>query len=140
VVGTLAAWDQHAFRQTVVQGYGPPLGWLRPVYNAWARLADRPRLPKPGAAIRYRVAALPLVVDDDPAVFDALLDALLARGGGDADYLLIGLHEADPLMRALRRRWATWYVTRLFLVCWDDGEELRQTLDGRPPYLELGSL
>lgn len=140
IVGTLAAWDQHGFRQTVVHGYGRPLGWVRPVYNAWARLAGRPRLPGPGDAFRYRVAALPLVADDDPAVFAALLDAFLVRGGGDADYLLVGLHEADPLLAVMRRRRATWYTTRLFLVCWEDGEAMRRSLDGRPPYLELGSL
>jgi hypothetical protein len=32
------------------------------------------------------------------------------------------------------------YVTRLFLVCWDDGDPLRASLDKRPPYLELGGL
>jgi hypothetical protein len=141
IVGTLAAWDQHGFRQTVVHGYGRPLGWVRPLYNAWARLAGRPRLPGPGDAFRYRVAALPLVADDDATVFAALLDALLARGGGSkAEYLLVGLHEADPLLSVLRRYRATWYTTRLFLACWEDGEELRRSLDGRPPYLELGSL
>jgi hypothetical protein len=139
IVGTFAAWDQHAFRQTVVHGYGRPLCWLRPLYNAWSRLSGQPRLPSPGDALRYRVAALPVVADDDPAVFAALLDAALARLG-TAEYLLVGLHEADPLMAVLRRRRATWYTTRLFLVCWDDGEELRRSLDGRPPYLELGSL
>src|SRR5207248_2839454 len=136
----LAAWDQHAFRQTVVHGYGAPLRWLRPAYNAWARLTGRPRLPGPGDAFRYRVAALPLVADDDPAVFAALIDAQLARVGGGAEYLLAGLYEADPLLAVLRRYRATWYTTRLFLACWEDGEELRQSLDGRPPYLELGSL
>ena len=32
------------------------------------------------------------------------------------------------------------YRTRLFVVCWDDGEAYRGRLDARPPYLELGSL
>jgi len=139
VIGTLGVWDQSGFRQTVVHGYGRPLGWARPVYNAWARWTGRPILPGPGDAFRYRFAALPLVDDDDPAVFAALLDAALARCEG-ADYLLVGLHESDPLLPVLRRRRTTWYTTHLFHVCWDDGEIVRQSLDGRPPYLELGGL
>ena len=29
---------------------------------------------------------------------------------------------------------------RVYLACWEDGEELRRSLDGRPLYLELGGL
>jgi hypothetical protein len=139
IVGMFGAWDQCDFRQTVVHGYAPPLRWMRPIYNAWARWSGRPRLPGAGDRFRYRFAALPLVADDDPAVFAALLSAALALRS-DADYLLIGLHESDPLLAVVRRWPATWYVTQLFYVCWDDGEMVRQSLDGRPPYLELGSL
>jgi hypothetical protein len=139
IVGTLGVWDQGGFRQTVVHGYARPLAWARPVYNAWARWSGRPILPGPGDPFRYRFAALPLVADDDAAVFAALLGASLARCE-EADYLLVGLHESDPLLSVLRHRRATWYTTRLFHVCWDDGEVVRQSLDGRPPYLELGCL
>ncbi|HTK77764.1 MAG TPA: hypothetical protein VL371_21030, partial [Gemmataceae bacterium] len=135
IVGTLGAWDQSDFRQTVVHGYGPPLSWVRPIYNAWARRSGRPRLPGAGDRFRCRFVALPLVADDDPVVFAALLDAVLTRVC-DADYIIVGLHEADPLLPVLRRHRATWYRTHLFHVCWDDGEPVRQSLDGRPPYLE----
>lgn len=139
IVGTLATWDQSGFRQMVVHGYEPPLRWVRPVYNAWARWSGGTRLPGPGDAFRYRYAAVPLVEDDDPAVFAELLDAILTRDG-KCDYLLIGLHQSDPLLSVVRRRRATWYTTHLFHVSWDDGEPVRQSLDDRPPYLELGSL
>jgi hypothetical protein len=139
IVGTLGSWDQCGFRQTVVHGYGPPLGWVRPIYNACARWTGRPRLPGAGDRFRFRSAALPLVADDAPGVFAALLAAALARCG-DSDYLLIGLHESDPLLPVVRRWRATWYPTCLFYVCWDDGESVRRSLDERPPYLELGSL
>jgi hypothetical protein len=139
MVGTLAAWDQSTFRQTVVHDYSVPLRWVRPVYNAWAQWTGRGRLPGAGDPFRYLYAALPVVEDDDPAVFDSLLDSALARCN-NVDYLLVGLHESDPLLPVLRRRPATWYTTHLFHVCWDDGEPVRQSLDGRPPYLELGSL
>src|SRR5262249_19800834 len=101
IVGTFAAWDQSSFRQTVVHGYGAPLRWVRPVYNVWARWSGRSRLPSPGDPLRYHFAALPVVTDDDPSVFAALLDAVIAHRS-DANYLLVGLHESDPLLPVLR--------------------------------------
>ncbi|HMC65974.1 MAG TPA: hypothetical protein VKI65_13630 [Gemmataceae bacterium] len=141
LVGTLAGWDQQSFRQTVVEGYQGVLRCLRPVYNCWARLRRHPRLSATGESIRYVMAALLAVADDNPAVFRALLEALLGRVAvGRTDYLLIGLHEADPLLPVVRAYRPTWYTTRLYIACWEDGEKLRAALDSRCPYLELGCL
>ncbi len=136
LVGTLGVWDQSAFRQAVVHGYSGVLRWARPLVNGWAWLRGRPALPPVGASLRHCFAALPVVAGDEPAVLAALLNAVPAP----ADYLLVGLHERDPLLPAVRRYAAGEYLTRLFLVCWDDGEAYRRALDGRVPYLELGSL
>jgi hypothetical protein len=139
IVGTLAGWDQHGFKQTVIAGYAPLVRWTRPLYNLWARCTGRPRLPPAGQALRYLTVALPVVADDEPTVFAGLLEGLLARPG-PWEYVLLGLHESDLLIAVARRYQAVWYTTNLYLVCWDDGDELRASLDGRPPYLELGSL
>jgi hypothetical protein len=139
LVGTLGAWDQRAFRQTQVFGYGGWLRWLRPAYNGWARLCGRPALPRPGELLRSVSAALPVIAADDARVFAALLQAARHRPAG-GDYLLVGLHEADPLLGVLRPWRPTWYTTWLYHVCWPDGEAMRARLDGRVPYLELGSL
>jgi hypothetical protein len=73
-------------------------------------------------------------------VFADLLDHCLGRLARlPVDYLMLGLHEADPMLPIARSRGRA-YVTRLFLVCWDDGDPLRASLDKRPPYLELGGL
>jgi hypothetical protein len=141
MVGTLAGWDQHGDRQSVVQAYGGLLGRVRPVYNLWASIRGLPALPAPGGPLRYLMGALPVVLDDDLAVFAALLAALRARAaGGPWTHLLLGLHESDPLLPVARRHQAASYVTRLFLVCWRDGDESRIAIDGRAPYLEAGSL
>jgi hypothetical protein len=136
LVGTLGMWDQAGFRQAVVHGYHGLLRWARPLINGWAWLRRRPRLPDVGTPLRNRFAAVPVAAHDDPAVFTALLEAVPAMG----DYLLLGLHERDPMLPAARRFAVADYVTRLFVVCWDEGEEYRAALDGRVPYLELGSL
>lgn len=140
LVGTLAAWDQSGFRQTVVVRYGPLMRSLRPLYNGWSRWRGLPELPAPGEAIRSLIACLPVVRHDDPRVFAALIEAVLARAAGRFSYLLLGLHEADPLLAVARRWQSVRYSTHLYLACWADGEALRRSLDGRPPYLELGCL
>jgi hypothetical protein len=141
LVGLLGVWDQHRYKQAVVCGYDRLLGWLRPLYNGWARLSGATPLPAAGEAQRYRSAALPVVSGADGEVFGALLAALRdALAGGPDGSLMLGLHEADPLWPAARRLGGVCYTTRLYLACWEDGEELRQGLDGRPPYLELGCL
>jgi hypothetical protein len=141
LIGTLAGWDQHDYRQSVVHTYRGWLRWARPVYNAWSWLRGRPGLPRPGGAFRYLTAALPVVAGDDPDVFGALLEAVRgAAAGGPWSHLLVGLHEADPLLRVARRDQAACYVTHLFLVYWADGEKARGAVDARAPYLEAGSL
>ncbi len=55
-----------------------------------------------------------------------LLETLRQQAaGGPWTHLLIGLHEADPLLRVAKRYEAACYVTHVFLVCWRDGEEAR---------------
>jgi hypothetical protein len=141
LVGTLAGWDQHDYRQSVVHAYHGWLRGVRPLYNAWAWLLGRPGLPRPGECFPYLMGALPVVAEDDENVFTALLGALRHRAaGGPWTHLLIGLHEADPLLRVVKRSQTACYVTHLFVVCWPDGEEARLAVDGRVSYLEAGSL
>lgn len=141
IQAAVAGWDQMAYRQTVIDGYEGPLRWLRPLVNAWSSLRSQPRLPAPGQPLRFLTAALPLARQEGRCCLRGVLDALLAQvAGGPWSHLLLGLHEDDPLLDVVRRFRPRWYVTRLYLVCWQDGEALRATLDGRVPYLELGSL
>jgi hypothetical protein len=141
LVGTLGAWDQHEFRQSVVHRYSRCLQRARPLYNVWAQLRGLPRLPATGQPLRYLTATLPVVAGDDEDVLRALLNAVQRHAAGGASrHLLLGLHARDPLLKSARRFQTTRYTTRLFLVCWPEGERVRSQLGNRPPYLELGSL
>jgi hypothetical protein len=141
IVGTLGVWDQRGFRQSVVERYSPRWQWMRPFYNSWARLRSRPPLPPVGRPLDYVIGAVPVIADDNAAVFNVLIDAGRSRAENmAAGHLLIGLHEGDPLLPTLRSQAIASYATRLYCVCWEDGETLRQALDGRVPYLELGTL
>ena len=141
LVGVLGGWDQQHFRQTVVQRLHAPLRWCRPIYNGLATMNGRPKLPRVGEAFRYVTGVLPVVENDDREVFAALLDTFVAQDAqGQHDYLLLGMHESDPLVKLAVQRATTTYVTHLYYVCWSDGDALRSRLDDRPPYLELGCL
>jgi hypothetical protein len=141
LVGTAAAWDQRGDRRWVVDGYRGWLRWARPGYNAWAWPRGRPRLPPAGSILDCMMAALIVVADDDRDVFDALLKAVCDHAVEvPVSYLLLGMHGDDPLLPAARRFHAVTYETHVFIVCWPDGEAARAELDGRVPYLELGSL
>lgn len=137
LAGILAGWDQSGFKQTVVERYSGPLRWLRPLYDGYARIRNLPGLPRPGGAFHYIMGALPLMENNDPVMFAALIRRLLADlSGRERAYLLVALHESHPLLPVLVRRATTRYVTRLYCVCWEDPP----VLDGRTPYLELGCL
>jgi hypothetical protein len=141
LVGTIGAWDQHAIRQTVVHGYSAALKFSRPLYNVVARLRGRSRLPLPGQPFRYLIATLTAIERNDPFVFRSLINALNDYySGGDYDFLMMGLHETNPLLETVGSRATLQYKTQVYHVCWPDGESFRRSLDDRPPWYELGCL
>lgn len=141
IVGTLALWNQRSFKQTIIHGYSRWLHSVRPLYNAWATLRRQPKLPSSGTAIDACVAAIPLVSNDDPELFQQLLNvAVTSLCRGNHPLLLIGLHERDPLLPLVRRYAGREYETRLYLVYWPDFAPDIDRLRRRVPYLELGGL
>ena len=108
VVGTLAGWDQHGFRQSVIEGYGGWLRWARPWYNLLSRLHGRPQLPALGHSFHYLTAALPVIRDDSPHTFGpaaarALLDGgkLVPRAAGASRNRPAAAHRPTPGGRLL---------------------------------------
>jgi hypothetical protein len=141
VVGTVAYWDQTAFKQTRVVAYRGGLRLLRPLVNASAPLLGWPRLPRPGAHLRSFYAACVAVEGNDPAIFAALLRHLYNRAvGGPHAFFVLGLHERDPLAAALDDYRCSAYRGRLFAVHFADGERAYRALDGRIPHVEVATL
>lgn len=144
IIGAAAAWDQNAFKQNIVRGYAAPLRFLRPLVNAWLWLEGLRPLPPIGKNLASIYVAFPCVRGDDPQVLLALLERIYTEHlNGPHHYLLVGLHERDPLAAAVRQlKAATFqYVSRLYLVCWDDRLDFVKGLDPmRIPHLELATL
>ena len=139
VVGVMAAWDQAAYKQDVVDAYGPALRRLRPAYDLVARVVGASPLTRPGSAIPLSFAACTCVAGDDRAVTGALLAACAERAhaAGKA-YLMAGFADDDPLLRVARRWLHVTYRSDLFALSWamDPGS----VLDGRPSYVEVATL
>jgi len=141
LVGTVAAWDQKSFRQNVVTGYNKRLTLLRLPYNWIARLLGYPILPPPGSKPDYFNLSLICIREDRPHIFASLLARLTKQYQSRYALFMAGLHERDPLLSVLRQYRHFSYASRLYVVCWEDGEEDFANLDRqRVPYLELGAL
>ena len=140
LIGTLAAWDQQKFRRWRVTSYAPWLHWSRHLLNLSARLRGMPLMPSPGSTLNAFNLALVCVRDNDRNVFRALLDEVIRSQRGRYACFLAGFHERDPLLPELLDRPHVPLNSRLYLVDWNGGNRAMQTLDGRIPYLELGSL
>jgi len=140
LVGTLGTWNQQSFSQSVVSHYGRGLTMLRPLYNLAALLRAAPRLPGKGANLDYANLALTCVREDDLHIFQQLLTEAALRCRARHALLMAGLHERDPLLPVLKKFHCWSYPSRLYVACWDDGEDDFHALDNRTPYLELGAL
>jgi len=141
LVGTLGIWDQRNFKQITVCDYSKWIRLGRPLYNSFAALRSKPKLPNVGEPVNLRCAAIPVIARNDPRVvaqlFHAAMQDLRAQ---DCDLLTIGLHEADPLLPLFRPYSGREYTTMLYLVYWPDEVPDVNALTQRIPYLELGCL
>jgi hypothetical protein len=141
LTGSLGVWDQRQFKQTVVAGYSRGLRFIRLAYNALAPLRGKPRLPRIGQPLEMRYAAVFVVADDRPEIAEALLTAATERlrlAGGE--FLIVGMHETDPLLTVARRFGGREFTTLLYAVHWPEEGPNFAELMSRVPYLELGCL
>jgi len=141
LVACLAAWDQHALRQTHVESYTAGLAVLRPFYNAASRLLPMKPLPAPGQRVPCLYFAAVALCDDDMALWRGLLrHAYRDVRRGPWHYAILSLHERDPLAAALSDYRAIRAAGRIFVVHYEDGADAVARIDARPPYLDMARL
>jgi hypothetical protein len=141
IAGVMAGWDQCAFRQHRVTGYSGVLRKLRPVLNLASKCLGAALFPSPGRPVQSFYAACIAIAANDAAVFRALLRHMLYEMHGQGrDALMVGLAANDPLLEAAQAWWHVTLSSRIYAVTWEEGSGLLRALQGRVPYLELGSL
>jgi GNAT superfamily N-acetyltransferase len=138
LIGMLAGWDQKAYKQTRVMGFKPLVRALRPLYNLYVGLVGGFKLPPIGGALNYLTLCNILIANDDPAIFQALIDWVMAHQGQRYDALATGVVQGDPLVEVPRG----YKRQKLFSehLWMSYGEDPRPGLDARPLYVELGRL
>lgn len=138
IVGTLALWQQSTFRQIHIDAYHGAWRFIRPVYNALARLTPLAPLPSAGEALKYAYLSLMAVQNDDLAVFRALLrQAYRASHGTGLHYLIGAFHERHPLRPAFSDYAGIPSGGQLFTVQFDSEP---YPLDGRVPYIDAAAI
>jgi hypothetical protein len=141
IEGVAACWDQSAYKQTRVVRYRRSLATVRPLLNALLHLMGFPALPGEGAMLPAVNLSLVCIRDDDPGTLAALLNGVRAECRPGLGWLMVGLHERDPLCRAVRRWTSLRYASRLYAVYWEDGRSVIDGLaPGHVPYLEVATL
>jgi hypothetical protein len=141
IAGTIALWDQSAFRQTHVEHYSGMLRIVRPIYNAWAVARRGARLPAPGERLRAGYLSCLAVAEDALDVGRALLSAACHRARARQwHFAIAGLHERDPLAPLLSEFARIEAAGRLFVVVYPDDAPRTYAFDDRVPYLEAGCL
>ena len=117
LAGFVALWDQQRLKHTVVQRYSRRAALFRYAFNLAAPFVGAPRLPAPGAPLRYLSAFQVCVPATEPGVLRALLVAA-ARAHADSPHAFctIGLAVTDPLARALAGCWAQKTLVRAYVT------------------------
>lgn len=141
LAAAVAAWDQHALRQTHIEAYTPWLAALRPLMNTVARLSPLKPLPAPGHRVPYLYLSHALVRADDVALWRGLLrHAYRALRTGPWHFMICSLHERDPFAAALREYRAIAAAGRIFAVHYPEDAAAVDALDDRVPYVDMARL
>jgi hypothetical protein len=133
--GSAALHDQRAFKQTVIDGYDPALSLVRPLYNLVARI----RLPRPNSVVNHGYATHFLA--ESATAAKSLIAAVLARAAArNLDHVLFGFTESDPILPVARSFRPVEYLSSIYTVAFDDGDDFHERLLARPRALDISAL
>jgi hypothetical protein len=114
MLGTVALWDQRAFKQVVARHYRRPLGTLLPVYNLYAQLFRHVPLPRAGETLAQTFLAFLALSGEGMSRIEALIADVLSRCGTPAAAL--GLHARHSLLDVIDRLKPIRYPARVYAV------------------------
>ncbi|MEK6828146.1 MAG: hypothetical protein AABX78_02245 [Nanoarchaeota archaeon] len=141
IVGVIGKWDQRQFRQIIITGYKGAMLVIKSFYNLIARFMGVSPLPKPNTQLRFLYVSFIAIEKDYLEIFKELLYTLYNDSVGKGySHILIGLHSNDSLLKVVDEFNHIKFNSRLYIVCWQDGEKFFNELDNRIPYIELSTL
>lgn len=146
ITACAALWDQSHEKQTIVAGYAPTLGRLRPIANAFGRMSGAPNLPTPGTPLKQIFFSHMAIGPSRDAEFAMLVSAALSFANRRGfDVMLVGLATKHAYAEILRKQWRTQeYRTRLHTVDWNSrlqsGQTSESSFASALPYPEIALL
>lgn len=140
-VGVVALWNQQPFRQIVVSEYSPLMNTAGKISRIISRLAGSPQLPTINDKLNTFYLSRIAVQNGDKKVFKCLLTEALNKCRTDgAGFLAAGFFNNDPFKGVADSFFHLTLSSIIYKVRWDDSSIDDIPLDGRVPYVELGSL
>ena len=130
--GSAALVDQRAYKQTVIDGYDRALSLVRPLYNLVAPI----KLPRPNTALNHAYVTH-FQAEDAHALIEAVLSAAARRG---FDHVLFGFTDSDPCLAVARRFRPVEYLSSIYTVAFDDGDDFHDRLLARPRAVDISAL
>jgi hypothetical protein len=117
LAGVCSVPDMKSYRQYVMEGYSRSFGMIRVPLNIYYALRRLHSIPRKGEVIKLAFAGFPVVRDDKPEIFRALLSHVYnSLAGSGKHYLSLSLHERSPLIRSLSGFPKINYTSRLCIV------------------------
>jgi hypothetical protein len=140
ITGITACWNQFPFRRIMIVHYPWYLQWLKRVSFPLAKILHMAPIPRPGEPLCNASAACIAIEDNNPQIFDLLLNTILHHEyNAGKTFLVVGLMTGDPLMRTLQNYLHIATRTCIYVMSLD-GFEISSEMDGRIPYVEIGCL
>jgi len=133
MVTCVALWDQRCFKQTVIKDYISWLALVRPLFNAFAGIMGRPRLPAVGATLASAfISHLAIRTDEGNELIELIGNLRSLADQRGIEFLTLGFAANDPRLAAVRNRFACReYRSQLYVVHWSGVGGKASDLDGR---------
>lgn len=134
LIGVGAVLDQNSYKQYVIKGYNSIYKYLSKLPT---RLFGYPSFPKANKPVNYGCISL-LFVKDEKREAAGYFIKQLCKINSDYDFLMLGLHQEDPLNKIMQKIKHVKYQSKVYLVSW--GGEVKTDVSMSDIKLEVGLL
>jgi hypothetical protein len=140
ITGTMACWNQSAFRRMMVTSYSGTMKWLKFLIAPVMKMLHLAPIPNPGDSFKSLHTACIAIENNDPDIFRLLLQAILYdRYKSGNTFVTAGLMEEDPLLPALKQ-FLHFPLSTCIYAFSREGLDAVNNLDSRGIYIEAAGL
>lgn len=119
LIGVGAVLDQNSYKQYIIKGYN---GIYKYLSKLPTKLLGYPSFPKVNKPVNYGCISF-LFVNDKKREAAGYFIKQLCEINDNYDFLMLGLHEEDPLNETVKIIKHVKYQSKVYLVSWDDEVE-----------------